>query len=111
MSQPDASQQDANNDYSIFIRRRGPMGWQRGRRHHQEALLLFVEQEQEQQRQQREEEIQITVPHMDGGNFMAWFHRMNPVVCQYRDEYGAVVDIMMSSSGQAAFANRIVDHY
>lgn len=103
--------EQSNNDYSVYIRRSGPMGWTRGRPHHQQALLLFQEQEEQQERGNHAEEREIRVPHTDGGDFVAWFHRVNQVVYQYRDENGAVVDIMMSSSGHAAYVNRLIDHF
>ena len=55
--------------------------------------------------------VRIAVPHTDGGEFVAFFRRLNAAVCQYTDENGNVVDIMMSSPSHAAFINRVVDHY
>jgi hypothetical protein len=95
-----------NNDYDCYIRRKGPTGWTRSRPHHREALLRFLDLS----RSSENSEISISVSHVDGGDFVAWFRRVNPVICQFRDESGSIVDIMMSSSGTAAFANRIVDH-
>lgn len=97
--------QDAlNNDYHCYIRRQG-QPWNRARPHHQAAMERFLEEEgNEPNRVYR-----IVVPHSDGGEFIAWFRRLNPIVCQYTDEYGRAVAIMMSSSGHAGYANRIVE--
>lgn len=98
-----------NNDYGCFIRRRGPQGWTRGRAHHQAALEAFMEDPSSQQIGANP--VRICVPHLDGGEFVAWFHKVNASVYQYRDEYDQVVDIMMSSGPYAAYINRIVDHF
>ena len=95
---------DSNNDYSCFIRRAGPLGWTRSSPHHQVALLRFLDHPQ------TNNEVQISVPHGSGGDFVAWFRRINSAVCQYRDETGQRVDIMMTSSGHAGYINRIIDH-
>ena len=55
------------------------------------------------------EPVRVSVPHVDGGDFVAFFRRVNAIVCQYHDAYGQDVDIMMSAGAYAAFANRIVD--
>ena len=96
---------NSNNDYDCYIRRAGPVGWTRSSSHHREALLRFLDLPP------TNEDVRISVPHVSGGDFVAWFRRVNSIVYQYRDENGQIVDIMMSSSGQAAYANRIVDHY
>ena len=95
---------DSNNDYDCYIRRVGPVGWTIGSSHHKEALLRFLDHPR------TNEEVQISVPHGRGGNFVAWFRRANSAVCRYRDETGQRVDIMMSSSGHANYINRIIDH-
>jgi len=107
-----------NNDYGCYIRRQG-QPWNQARSHHRVALELFLEEEAQAQTQaqaQRQAHVQrearvyrIVVPHEDGGEFIGWFRRLNQAVCQYRDEYGQVVGIMMSSSGQVGFINRVVD--
>jgi hypothetical protein len=94
-----------NNDYMCHIRRAGPQGWTRSRPHHQEALLRFLDMPP------TNDPVRIAVPHTDGGDFVAFFRRLNAAVCQYTDENGNVVDIMMSSPSHAAFINRVVDHY
>lgn len=95
-----------NNDYHCYLRRAGEP-WTRSRTHHRLAMEQFLERERE---GGRGAVHRIVVPHSMGGDFVGWFRRVNPVVCQYSDEYGRQVDIMMCASGQAAFANRIVDH-
>lgn len=101
-------QNNQNNDYACFIRRRGPQGWTRGRAHHQAALEAFLELPSAQQI--GAEPVRISVPHEEGGTFVAWFQKLNPAIYQYRDESNHLVDIMMSSSSYAAFINRMVDH-
>jgi hypothetical protein len=98
-----------NNDYDCFIRRQGPLGWTRGRPHHRRAMEAFLAMPESSV--VLGEPVRITVPHVDGGDFVAFFQRVNAIVCEFRDTYGGTVDIMMSSSGQAAFANRIVDYF
>lgn len=93
-----------NNDYDCYIRRQG-QPWNRARSHHRTAMERFLEEEANEPGRV----YRIVVAHSDGGEFIAWFRRLNPIVCQYTDEYGQVVGIMMSSSGQVGFANRIVE--
>jgi hypothetical protein len=62
-------------------------------------------------RQEGEESVRISVPHLDGGDFVAFFRRVNPEVCQYHDMNNQTVDIMLSTPSYAAFVNRVVDHY
>jgi hypothetical protein len=95
---------EMNNDFGCYIRRSGPQGWVRSRDHHRAAFEVFLQNE-------NENGVRVSVPHMDGGMFVATFRRVNDEVCQYEDEYGARVDIMMCSSGHAAFINRVIDHY
>lgn len=98
--------QNQNNDYDCYLRRVG-QPWTRGRAHHRLAMEQFLERE----RAQRGEVHRIAVPHPAGGDFIGWFRRINAIVCQYTDEYGQRVDVMMCASSTAAYANRIVDHY
>lgn len=93
-----------NNDYGCYIRRQG-QPWNRGRTHHRAALERFLEEEASEPGRV----YRIAVPHADGGDFVGWFRRLNQAVCQYQDEYGQTVGIMMSSSGQVGFINRVVD--
>ena len=95
-----------NNDYACFIRRQG-QPWTRGRAHHRLALETFLD---EYIAGQEEEELQIVVPHTDGGDFVAWFRRLNSSVSQYRDEYGQTVYIMMSHGAEVGFINRVIDY-
>lgn len=96
---------DSNNDNSCYIRRSGPVGWTTSRPHHREALLRFLGMPSP------NEPVRISVPHTDGGEFVASFRKRNSVVYQYTDEYGETVDIMLSTSSYAKYVNRIVDHY
>jgi hypothetical protein len=96
-----------NEQQTMFchIRRPGPQGWVRGRPHHQDALQAFLASPQ------NNNPIRIEVPHMDGGNFIAYFRRIDNELFQYTDEYNNRVDIMMCTPGRAGFINRIIDHY
>ena len=98
--------QQEGQQEECFIRRPGPQGWTRGRAHHRQALEAFLAMYQE-----GDEPVRISVPHLDGGDFVAFFRRVNPQVCQYRDMYNQTVDIMMSTPSYAAFINRVIDHY
>ena len=99
-----------NNDYDCFIRRSG-QPWTRARAHHRQALEAFLSSQEEQPSQEGQPGHRISVPHTDGGEFVAFFRRVNSVVYQYRDEYEQTVEIMMSSgSSYAAFINRVVDY-
>lgn len=102
-----------NNDYDCFIRRHG-QPWTRGSLHHRRALEAFLASQEGQPHQAAQEGQEgqpghrISVPHTNGGDFVAFFRRVNSAVYEYRDEYGQTVDIMMSSGSHAAYINRIV---
>ena len=97
--------ENPNNDYDCFIRRYG-QPWTRGRVHHRQALELFLEDPTS--HMPGETPVRISVPHADGGDFVAHFHRVNAAVCRYRDLHNQRVDIMMSSERHAAFINRVI---
>lgn len=98
-----------NNDYSFYIRRSGLNGWSPACSHHKTALLSFLEHPSSQTI--NAEAICISVPHIDGGVFVAWFQKKNKSIYQYRDEYDNIVDIMMACSSNASHINSIVNHY
>lgn len=98
---------NTNNDYQCYIRRHGHP-WTLAQPHHRVAMERFLEEEK-QASTESNGIYRIIVPHTDGGEFIGWFRRLNPIVCQYMDEYGHQVSIMMSSSSQASFAHRIVE--
>lgn len=97
--------QNEQNMMMCYIRRANPQGWVRGRAHHQAALQAFLASPQ------NNNPIRIEVPHLDGGNFVANFRRVNEEFSEYIDENGNCVEIMMCTPGRAAYINRIVDHY
>lgn len=90
---------------TCFIRRADPNGWVRGLPHHQQALHHFLGMNPSQQ-----DTFRISVPHIKGGQFVAHFRRINETLCQYMDECGHKVDIMMTTPEYAAFINRVVGH-
>lgn len=96
---------DSNNMIFCYIRRPGPDGWVQGRTHHKDAFDAFMALPTQ------NDPIRISVPHLDGGNFVAHFSRVNEHYSEYVDEYGRRVEIMMSTPGYAAYINRIIDHY
>lgn len=91
---------------TCFIRRADPNGWVQGLPHHRLALCHFLQMNPSQQ-----EILRISVPHTQGGQFVAHFRRIDDTLCEYMDEYGRKVDIMMTTPEHAAFINRIIDHY
>lgn len=93
------------NTMMCHIRRAGPQGWVRGRAHHQAALQTFLASPP------NNNPIRIEVPHLDGGNFVAYFCHVNNEFSEYIDENGNRVEIMMCTPGRAGFINRIIDHY
>lgn len=100
------------NDRFCYINRRNGQGWTRARQHHNQALLSFLTQ----YNINNPVPIQISVPHQDGGNFVANFHHTDEgddehtqnTLCYYVDEYGQHVDIMICRPVYAAYINRIV---
>ncbi len=103
----------SQNDRVCYIRRANGNGWVRSRNHHQEALMSFLNTPYN---LNDPSPIEVSVPHGDGGNFVARFTRVNDdgnqetqnTLCYYVDEYGQRVDIMMCTSAYAAFINRII---
>ncbi len=87
-----------------YIRRDDHQGWVRGREHHKEAYDAFMNHDTQ------NDSIRISVPHMDGGDFVAHFSRVDNNFIQYIDEYGRRVEMMMCQPSYAAYINRIVDY-
>ena len=109
---------------SCFIRRSG--FWTAARPHHERALRLYMahlreERGQEGQEEGEEEEGEespmipngdamiISVPHGDGGTFVASFSHVEDDLYQFVDSYRNTVQIMMSDHGRVAFINRLTD--
>jgi len=99
---------EANNDFFIYIRRPG-QGWSRGRNYHQTALNHFWEM----YNVNNPNPIRVEFPHPDGGNFVGIFRRIsdNNSHCEYINEAGQRVELMMCRPEFAAYINRVVDHY
>lgn len=91
-------------DKVCYIRRSGKP-WESSRTHHQRALESYLSIEGE----PGMEEERISVPHTEGGLFVAYFSKINNDVYQYRDEYGNLVSIMMATPSIVAYINRITD--
>lgn len=89
---------------SCYIRRTGKQ-WEPAKTHHQRALESYLSLEGE----PGMEEEYICVPHAAGGDFIAYFSRVNEHMSRYRDEYGCLVDIMMATPSLVSHINRITD--
>jgi hypothetical protein len=94
------------NDYSIHIRRQG-QGWTRGAAYHQTALELFLST----YNLNNPSPSSIEFPHPYGGNFVGLFRKISDdnSHCEYINESGQIVEVMMCSPAYAAYINRIVD--
>ena len=90
-------------DKICYIRRSGKP-WELGKSHHQRALESYLSLEGE-----PGIEEYICVPHVSGGDFIAYFSRVNEYMSRYRDEYGCFVDIMMATPSLVSHINRITD--
>ena len=90
-------------DKFCYIRRTGK-AWELGKSHHQLALESYLSLEGE----PGSDEC-IHVPHASGGDFIAYFSRVNEHMSRYRDEYGCFVDIMMATPSLVSHINRITD--
>lgn len=87
-----------------FIRRDGDF-WKRGSTHHLAALTAYRNREGE-----PGNVVRISVPHLRGGDFIAYFSPINEEMCCYRDEYGNEVEIIMMEPARAAHINRVMDY-
>lgn len=108
---------------TCFIRRSGY--WTAARPHHERALRLYMahlreERGQEEPGEEEEEGEEspmipngdamiISVPHGDGGTFVASFSHVEDDLYQFVDSYRNTVQIMMSDHGRIAFINRLTD--
>jgi hypothetical protein len=98
-------------DFACFIRRGHQ--WSRGRNHHRQALVSFVNTPVN----NINEGVYISVPHEDGGQFVATFRHNRDFVdnnnvqycANYVDEYGRNVEIMICNPNYVAFINRVTD--
>lgn len=93
-----------------YIRREDGNGWIRGKEHHQKALLSFINTPY----YPSNHSIYISVPHIQGGNFVAYFNRIQDIdddnhnhLSAYIDEYGNNVQIMFSKPEYANYINRL----
>jgi hypothetical protein len=107
-----------SNNMMCFIRRDG-QPWSRGRQHHHDALISFMNSPYN---LNEPNPVFISVPHTDGGNFVAHFTLNNEnsgnnennengyqYLSKYVDQYGQTVEIMLCNPAYAAYINRIVD--
>ena len=110
---------------ACFIRRSGY--WTAARPHHERALRLYMihmreERGQEGQEEPGEEEGEeespmipngdamiISVPHTDGGTFVASFSHIEDDLYQFVDAYRNTVHIMMNDPARVAQINRLTD--
>ena len=109
---------------ACFIRRSGY--WTAARPHHERALRLYMihmreERGQEGQEEPGEEEEEespmipngdamiISVPHTDGGTFVASFSHIEDDLYQFVDAYRNTVHIMMNDPARVAQINRLTD--
>lgn len=92
------------NEVYCYIRRQGA-GWTRGREHHKNAYDAFMNHVPQ------NDPVRVSVPHMDGGDFIASFSRVNNDMVQYIDEYNNRVEMMMCPSSYAAHINRVIDYF
>ena len=88
-----------------FIRRNDRKGWVEGRAHHHRALTQFFSEGSS---------SRVSVPHGDGGDFVADFgvtsRDDNYTLCHYVDEKGEKVEIMDCLPEYADYINRLIDH-
>ena len=104
---------------ACFIRRSGH--WTAARPHHEQALRLYMahlREEREGEGEPGEEEghmipngdsMIISVPHTDGGTFVASFSHIEDALYQFVDAYRNTVHIMMSDPARVAQINRLTD--
>ena len=113
---------------ACFIRRSGH--WTAARPHHERALRLYMAHMREEQGQEAEEgepgecececeeeghmipngdAMIISVPHTDGGTFVASFSHVEDALYQFVDAYRNTVHIMMNDPARVAQINRLTD--
>jgi hypothetical protein len=103
----DNQQENRSQEEQCYIRRQG-QPWTRGRSHHYHALQAYLSHPNA--NNSPHESTHISIPHQDGGMFVAWFNKLNQTVYQYHDEYNQYVQIMMAVPSYTAYINRIVDY-
>jgi len=108
---------------ACFIRRSGH--WTAARPHHERALRLYMAHMREERGQEEEEgeeepgeerpmipngdSMIISVPHTDGGTFVASFSHIEDDLYQFVDAYRNTVHIMMNDPARIAQINRLTD--
>lgn len=108
---------------ACFIRRSGH--WIAARPHHERALRLYMAHMREERGEEEEEEegepgeerpmipngdsMIISVPHTDGGTFVASFSHIEDDLYQFVDAYRNTVHIMMNDPARVAQINRLTD--
>jgi hypothetical protein len=110
-------------ELKCYIRRSGE-NWTLGRDHHSNALISYINKINYMNNNNNSEQVLITVPHMDGGDFVANFTSVNEnnnegegegesytYLSKYEDEYGRVVEIMLCKDGFAGYINRVVSNF
>lgn len=101
------------SEFVCYIRRNDGNGWVRSRSHHRQALESFLYTPV----RNINEGVYISVPHGDGGDFVATFRRVNiediadlqnvQNMANYTDEFGRIVEIIMAKSNYIAYVNRL----
>lgn len=114
---------------ACFIRRSGQQ-WTAARPHHERALRLYMayvreergEEGEEGEPGEEEEEgdeghmipngdaMIISVPHTDGGTFVASFSHVRDNIYQFVDAYRNTVQMMMNDPARVAQINRLTDY-
>lgn len=109
---------------ACFIRRSGQQ-WTAARPHHERALRLYMayvrEEWGEEEGEPGEEEeggsmipngdaMIISVPHTDGGTFVASFSHVRDNIYQFVDAYRNTVQMMMNDPARVAQINRLTDY-
>ena len=110
---------------ACFIRRSGY--WTAARPHHERARRLYMIHMREERGQEGQEEpgdeegeeespmipngdaMIISVPHTDGGTFVASFSHIEDDLYQFVDAYRNTVHIMMNDPARVAQINRLTD--
>ena len=106
-----------------YLRRSGH--WTAARPHHERALRLYMAYVREERGEGESEEegepgeegnmipngdaMIISVPHTDGGTFVASFSHVEDALYQFVDAYRNTVHIMMSDPARVAQINRLTD--
>jgi hypothetical protein len=106
---------------ACFIRRSGH--WTAARPHHERALRLYMAHMREERGEAEEGEpgeeerpmipngdaMIISVPHTDGGTFVASFSHVEDALYRFVDAYRNTVHIMMNDPARVAQINRLTD--